>query len=82
VSLITAFGNNQSRGYTVVELFLKGFQLAAMVGWFLILRNQLEWAFIWETLLSIGLGFVTTWLLAWVLALLNRKHNSAGNEQS
>ncbi|MCF7801715.1 MAG: hypothetical protein K9N34_06820 [Candidatus Marinimicrobia bacterium] len=63
-------------GYTIVELFLTVFQFVAMVSWYLILRNRLGWAFIWEAVLAIGLGFFTTWLVTLGMTRVNpRQYN-------
>lgn len=65
--------DHHQHGYSITELFLKVFQFLAMVGWYLILRDKFEWPFIWEAVLSIGLGLLTTWLVALGISLVRER---------
>jgi len=61
------------RGATFVELILKVVELMSMIGWFFILKNRLAWPFMGKALLAIGLGWLTTWILALGMSWLREK---------
>lgn len=65
--------STSARGATVVELFLKVFQLFTMVAWFFVIKKVVEWPFIWMALLSIVAGFISTWLLALIISRVSSK---------
>lgn len=69
-----------NRGATFVELILKVVELASMIGWFFILKNQLPWSFVWKALFAIGLGWLTTWILALVINLVPEKNSKQATD--